>query len=148
MYLEFEIRRSDCAKCGKLKTEKIPFLANNPFYTERFAQSVDQRCRSASIQSVTKELGLDWQTVKALEMDYMRQPLACAGPPTPRAIGIDEISIRKAEYARLTGEDCRYIKGQKYTLLSHRENLSLEGRKALKQLLAADESFSSVGARL
>ena len=46
-------------------------------------------------------------------------------------------AVRKAEYARVSGEDRRYIKGQKYTLLSHRENLSLEGRKALKQLLEA-----------
>ena len=40
--------------------------------------------------------------------------------------------VRKREYARLSGKDRRYIKGQKYTLLSHRENLSLEGRQSLK----------------
>ena len=37
--------------------------------------------------------------------------------------------VRKSEYARLTGKDRRFIKGQKYTLLSHRENLTLEGRR-------------------
>ena len=36
----------------------------------------------------------------------------------------------RAEYARLSGKDRRFIKGQKYTLLSHRENLTLEGRQA------------------
>ena len=77
-----------------MKTETIPFLANNPFYTERFGQYVGERCRNASIQSVAKELRLDWQTVKSLEMDYMRAQLERAGPATPRAIGIDEISIR------------------------------------------------------
>ncbi len=40
--------------------------------------------------------------------------------------------VRKSEYARLTGRERRYIKGQKYTLLSRRENLSLDGRRALK----------------
>ncbi len=30
--------------------------------------------------------------------------------------------VRKAEYARLSGKDRRFIKGQKYTLLSRREN--------------------------
>jgi len=40
--------------------------------------------------------------------------------------------VRKAEYARLTGKDRRFIKGQKYTLLSRRENLTLEGRRPLK----------------
>ena len=38
--------------------------------------------------------------------------------------------VRKSEYARLSGKDRRFIKGQKYTLLSHRENLTLEGRQS------------------
>ena len=39
--------------------------------------------------------------------------------------------VRKMEYRRLSGKDRSYIKGQKYTLLSNRENLTLDGRKAL-----------------
>ena len=41
--------------------------------------------------------------------------------------------VRKAEYARLSR---RFIKGQKYTQLSHRDNLSLDGRRSLALLLA------------
>jgi transposase len=52
-------------------------------------------------------------------------------------------TVRKAEYARLSGKDRRYIKGQKYTLLSHRENLSLDGKAALKQLLAANKRLNT-----
>lgn len=51
--------------------------------------------------------------------------------------------IRKSEYARLAGEDRRFIKGQKYTLLSHRENLTLDGRRALKTLLAANKRLNT-----
>jgi transposase len=46
--------------------------------------------------------------------------------------------VRKSEYARLSGKDRRFIKGQKYTLLSHPENLKLSGRQSLKTLLAAN----------
>ena len=105
VYLQFEVRRIDCTQCGKVKTETVPFLANNPFYTERFGQYVGERCRNASIQSVAKELRLDWQTVKSLEMDYMRAQLERAGPATPRAIGIDEISIRKGHTYRIVVSD-------------------------------------------
>jgi transposase len=52
-------------------------------------------------------------------------------------------AVRKAEYARLSGADRRYVKGQKYTLLSHRENLTLEGRQALKKLLAANKRLNT-----
>ena len=50
--------------------------------------------------------------------------------------------VRKSEYRRLSGHDRSYIKGQKYTLLSRRENLTLDGRTALKKLLAANKRLS------
>ena len=214
-----------------MKRERLEFLADNPLYTKRFAHYVGRRCQQATIKDIAKELGLDWGTVKTLEMQSMRAQLAKAGMPGPKAIGIDEISVRKghtyrivvsdlirkrpiwfggvdrkessmmmfydtlgerktrgirlavmdmwkpfrnatmarapqaailfdkfhiishlgdaldkvrrAEYARLTGKDRRFIKGQKYTLLSNRENLSLEGKKSLKLLLAANKRLNT-----
>ena len=231
MYLEFEVRRVTCTICGKVKTERIDFLADNPFYTKRFAWHIGRRCRQSSISDVAREFKLDWQTVKSLDRQYMAEQLKRVGLPGPKAIGIDEISIRKghtyrivvsdlirkrpiwfggedrteasmaqfyqalgarksagirlavmdmwkpfrtatqthapqaailfdkfhimrhlgealdkvrkSEYARLSGKDRRYIKGQKYTLLSNRENLSLDGRTALKQLLAANKRLNT-----
>jgi transposase len=214
-----------------VKRERLGFLAENPFYTKRFAYYVGRRCRQATVQDVAKELKLDWHAVKELDKQYMRAQLARAGTPGPKAIGIDEISIRKghtyrivvsdlirgrpiwfggkdrseasmaefyawlgekktrgirlavmdmwrpfrnatnahapqaailfdkfhvmrhlgealdqvrkSEYARLTGQDRRFIKGQKYTLLSRRENLTLEGRRALKTLLSANKRLNT-----
>ncbi len=231
VYLEFEVRRVHCRRCGAVKRERLEFLADKPFYTKRFAYTVGRRCRSAPIKDVALELGLDWHTVKELDKQYMRAQIARLGKPGPKAIGIDEISIRKghdyrivvsdlirrrpiwfggkdrkeasmaefyiwlgpaktkgirlavmdmwkpfrtatqahapqaailfdkfhilshlsdaldavrkAEYARLSGADRRYVKGQKYTLLSHRENLTLEGRQALKKLLAANKRLNT-----
>ena len=37
--------------------------------------------------------------------------------------------IRKTEYARVTGDQRKFIKGTKYVLLSHRENLTNEGKR-------------------
>jgi transposase len=51
--------------------------------------------------------------------------------------------VRKMEYGRLSGKDRAYIKGQKYTLLSNRENLTLDGRKALKKLLTANKRLNT-----
>ena len=232
IYLEVEVRRVLCRSCASVKREQLEFLADNPFYTKRFAFYVGRRCRQATIKDIAQELRLDWDTVKTLEIQYMRAQLAKAGTPGPKAIGIDEISIRKghtyrivvsdlirrrptcfggedrseasmaqfydwlgenkargirlavmdmwkpfrnatqshapqaailfdkfhimrhlgealdkvrkAEYARLSGKHRRYIKGQKYTLLSRRENLTLEGRRALKTLLAANKRLNTV----
>ena len=231
IYLEFEVRRVWCRSCQAVKRERLEFLSDNPFYTKRFAFYVGRRCRNETIKDVARELHLDWDSVKTLDMQYMRAQLARAGTPGPKAIGIDEISIRKghtyrivvsdlirrrpiwfggvdrseasmqtfydwlgpkksagirlavmdmwkpfrkatnarapqaailfdkfhimrhlgdaldqvrkSEYARLAGSERRYIKGQKYTLLSHRENLDLDGRRALKTLLAANKRLNT-----
>jgi transposase len=231
IYLDFEVRRVDCRRCGKVKRERLEFVADNPFYTKRFAYYVGRRCRSATIKDIAEELKLDWHAVKELDKQYMAAQLAKAGSPGPKVIGIDEISIskrhtyrivvsdlvrgrpiwfggedrsqasmaefyqwlgnrkserislavmdmwkpfrsatkthapnaailfdkfhimrhlgealdkiRKSEYARLSGNKRRYIKGQKYTLLSRWENLTLEGRHALKTLLAANKRINT-----
>jgi len=231
VYLELEVRRVLCRKCGKVKTEALDWLADNPFYTKRFAYYVGRKCRAMTVQDVAKELKLDWHTVKALDKEYMRKQLERNPIAAPRVIGIDEISLRKGhtyrivvsdlersrpiwfggvdrseasmdvfyewlgpkkakkiqlavmdmwraftksartnipraailydkfhvmrhlgealdkvrkrEYSRLSGKDRSFIKGQKYTLLSNRENLTLDGRKALRKLLKANKRLNA-----
>ena len=46
--------------------------------------------------------------------------------------------IRRSEYKRVTGEDRSFIKGQRYVLLSPRENLTDDARKNLERLLQAN----------
>jgi transposase len=225
------VRRVPCKACGKVKREKLSWLADNPFYTKRFAYYVGRKCRAMTVKDVARELKLDWHTVKELDKEYMREQLRRNPVTAPRAIGVDEISlrkghiyrivvsdlergkpiwfggedrseasldqfyeelgektvgkielavmdmwkpfskstrkkasqaaivydkfhimrhlgdaldkIRKMEYSRLSGEDRKYIKGQKYTLLSNRENLTLDGRKALKELLSANKRLNT-----
>jgi transposase len=51
--------------------------------------------------------------------------------------------VRRAEYARLQGKDRGYIKGHKYVLLTSHDNLAMDGRKALKTLLAANKRLNT-----
>jgi transposase len=214
-----------------VKQEKLEWLADNPFYTKRFAFFVGRRCRAMTIQDVATETHLDWHTIKELEKQYMREQLRRIGTPAPKVIGIDEISIRKGhtyrivvsdlerrrpiwfggtdrseesmdlfyrdlgpmkakkirlavmdmwkafeksakknvpeaailydkfhvmrhlgeamdtvrkkEYGRLQGKDRSFIKGQKYTLLSHKKNLDLSGRQSLRKLLKANKRLNT-----
>jgi transposase len=52
-------------------------------------------------------------------------------------------TVRKQEYARLSGRNRKFIKGQKYALLSHPENLTGDARKNLKLLLAANKRLNT-----
>jgi transposase len=217
--------------CGKVKSEKLSWLADNPFYTKRLVFHVGRRCKSSTVKDVAKEIHLDWKTVKDLDKQYMREQLRRSGKPKPKVIGIDEISVkkghnyrivvsdlekrkpiwfggidrseksmdlfyqeigekqakkirlavmdmwqafessaeknapqaailydkfhvmkhlgeaidqvRKEECARLTGKDRKYVKGQKYILLSHRENLDQKGKDSLKTLLEANKRLNT-----
>jgi len=60
-----------------------------------------------------------------------------------RHLGCALDQTRKSEYARLQGSDRRFIKGQKYTLLSRWENLTADGRQSLKTLLAANKRLNT-----
>jgi transposase len=51
--------------------------------------------------------------------------------------------VRKSEYARVSGEDRRFIKGQRYNLLANLENLSEDKKKSLKALLAANKRLNT-----
>lgn len=50
--------------------------------------------------------------------------------------------IRNKEYARLSGADRRFVKGQRYTLLSHWGNLTTDGKTALKRLFMANRRLN------
>ncbi len=63
------------------------------------------RRATSSISAIAKELRLDWRTVKALEMQYLREQLRRAGTPGPKVVGIDEISIRKGHSYRIVVSD-------------------------------------------
>ena len=105
IYLELEVRRVDCGGCGNVKRERLTWLADNPFYTKRFAFLVGRRCRASTIKDVARELRLDWHSVKDLEKQYMREQLRRVGTPGPKVIGIDEISIRKGHTYRIVVSD-------------------------------------------
>ena len=105
IFLELELRRVDCPNCQGVKRERLEWLANNPFYTKRFAFYVGRRCRDSTIQSVAQDLRLDWKTVKELDKQYMREQVRRVGCPAPLVIGIDEVSIRKGHTYRIVVSD-------------------------------------------
>jgi transposase len=87
------MRRVNCKTCD-VKNEKLDFLSDNTKYTLRFAMQIGGLWRAMTIKDVSRHMRLDWHTVKELEKNYMREQLRLAGPPQPKVIGVDEISIR------------------------------------------------------
>jgi transposase len=51
--------------------------------------------------------------------------------------------VRRKEYKRVNDKERKFIKGQRYNLLSHKANLDMEGRRALHLLLKANKRLNT-----
>ena len=60
-----------------------------------------------------------------------------------RHLGESLDKVRKSEYARLEGKKRRFIKGQKYMLISHPQNLTGSARKNPRLVLAANKRLNT-----
>jgi transposase len=105
VYLAYEGRRVDCARCRAVKNERLEWLADNPLYTKRFAYYVGRRCRATTVRELAEELLLDWHTVKELDKQYMTEQLRRVGIKSTTAIGIDEISVGRGHEYRIVVSD-------------------------------------------
>jgi transposase len=85
-----------------------------------------------------------WKPFRNATQQYAPQAaILCDKFHVMRHLGEALDKVRKSQYARLSGRERRCSKGQKYPLLSHRENLTLEGRQALKTRLAANKRLNT-----
>ena len=66
---------------------------------------VGKLCRDMPNKAVAEMERLHHSTVKDLDKLYMQKQVDLAGLPAPRAIGIDEISIRKGHNYRVIVSD-------------------------------------------
>ncbi len=105
VYLEFERWRVWCPRCRGVFVEQLDWLAKNPRYTQRFALHVGKLCREMTNKAVAEIERLHHSTVKDLDKLYMQQQVKRAGLPAPRAIGVDEIAIRKGHDYRIVVSD-------------------------------------------
>jgi transposase len=105
IYLELEARQAPYRQCTTEKRERLNFLEDNPFYTNRFVFYVGTRCRPSWLKEPTGELLLDWHTVRKLEKCHMREQLRRAGCRGPKTVGIDEIAIRYGHHHRIVVSD-------------------------------------------
>ena len=107
IYLEIEVRRIDCPRCLKVKQEKLEWLADNPFYSKRFAFFVGRRCRATTIKDVAQETHLDWKTIKELDKQYMGEQLRRIGKDSqlPRSLGWTKLPYARGHTYRIVVSD-------------------------------------------
>lgn len=92
--------------CKGIKRETLAWLASSARFTQRYEDRVGRLCRDMSIKRVAEEHRLSWDQVRRMDMAYMRR-LEEANPISLdlRAIGIDEISVKRGHNYRIVVAD-------------------------------------------
>jgi transposase len=88
-----------------VRVEKLDWLADNPRYTQRYAMHVGSLCREMTNKAVAELEHLHESTVKKLDKIYMQKQISKSRIAAARAIGVDEISIRKGHNYRIIVSD-------------------------------------------
>ena len=116
-----------------MKQETLTWLAAGGRFAQRFEDEIGRQCRDMTIKRVAEVNRLGWTQVQRMDKSYMQRLVEQNPIPKDlRAIGIDEISVRKRHRYRITVSD-----------LDHPRPIWMGGGGRSEQDL--DEFFAEIG---
>jgi len=116
-FLLVELHRLQCSNCRHTWWPPLPFAKPKKRITLSFEKYVIELMRFATIEHVSKFLGVSWCLIKNIHKAYLQQEYQYPALETIRFIGVDEFSIRKGhEYMTIfinleTGEIIHAVEG-------------------------------------
>ena len=91
-----ELYRVRCPRCG-VKAEKVPLLPSKAPFSKRFEDAVGLACESAAARRVARQFGLSTNTVRAIDLRYLKRWSEKRKKPALRNMGVDEIHLGKKQ---------------------------------------------------
>ena len=93
--VEAEIARIDCRRCGRVRTEEVPWARPGARHTKDFCQVVAWLAQRTDKTTITKLLRVSWEAVAKIVTDVVADTLDDARLDDLHRIGVDEVSYRK-----------------------------------------------------
>lgn len=89
-----------------MKRETLTWLATGALFTERCENAIGRQCRHLTIKQVAENNRIGWGQAQRMAIAYMKRVVA-ANPISQdlRAIGIDEVSVKKGHKYQITVSD-------------------------------------------
>lgn len=95
LFLEAEIRRLDCRRCGRVRTEAVPWARPGSRLTRDLEDVVAWLAQRVDKTTVARLLRVAWETVAAVVVRVVAEHLDPARLDHLFRIGVDEVSYRK-----------------------------------------------------
>jgi transposase len=95
LFLEAEIRRIDCRRCGRVRTEELPWARPRARHSRDFEDVVAWLAQHTDKTTITRLLRTSWETVAGIVGRVVDEHLETRRLEGLYRIGVDEVSYRK-----------------------------------------------------
>jgi transposase len=88
-------RKVLCSHCRQTPIEELDLFDPYLRVTKRLARYIFELYKIMTVQEVSRHLGLDWKTVKAIDQQFLEEQFGQTDYQGLRILAVDEVSIRK-----------------------------------------------------
>jgi transposase len=93
--LHLSSRQFHCRDCNRYVNEHFDFVENSHTMTRRYEQHVYECCRNSTIERVSLQENIVWDTVQTIFTRHAQKETQFLSTYQPTRIGIDEFAIKK-----------------------------------------------------
>lgn len=125
LWLEAEIWRVDCRRCGQVRTEEVPWARAGARLTRDLEDVIAWLCQRTDKTSVCRLLRVSWETVQAVVMRVVADHLDDSRLENLFNLGVDEISYKRGhQYLTVIAD---HDSGRVVHVAQGRSHASLQG---------------------
>ena len=95
VFLDYEVHRLACRRCGKIRQEKLGFADPRFSYSRAFERYALDLSKHMTIQDVARHLGISWDVIKEIQKRDLTRRFSRPCLRNVKRIAIDEISVLK-----------------------------------------------------
>ncbi len=94
-FLEAEIARIDCRRCGRVRTEEVSWARPGARHTKDLQDVVAWLAQRTDKTTITRLLRISWEAVAKIVIDVVAEAIDDTRLENLYRIGVDEVSYRK-----------------------------------------------------
>jgi transposase len=98
VFVEADVFRVDCSRCGRVRTEQVPWARPGARHTRDFEDVVGWLAQRLDKTSVSKLMGCSWEAVDNIAKRLVDEHIDDARLDHLYRIGVDEISYKRGHH--------------------------------------------------
>lgn len=140
-FLHFRRYKFNCGKCGKARSEVVPFLSEEtPHLSKEYAWWIGRLCEISAVSRVAELIGQDGTSIWRVDFNRMIRLLSTYKIPKVRRISVDEVYARRKKKDKSEDRDERF-----FTVISDLNTHRVIWVSFSRKKKALDEFFKIIG---